>query len=240
MELTDQLIQFNLTRHESSIYIMLLVEGPLNGYEVAKLTGIARSNAYSSLASLVEKGGADILEEATVRYRPVPLGEFCDNKIRKLQDAKESLLKNMPLKKDIVEGYITIKGKENILNKLRTMILQAQERVYISVSDSVLEILLPEIENAIKRNIKTVIITNQDLVPDGAIHYQSKEALKQIRLIADSKNVITGDLNDGQRSTCLYSKKKNLIDLFKDAMKNEIELIELKKGNTYEKNICEQ
>lgn len=28
-------------------------------------------------------------------------------------------------------------------------------------------------------------------------------------------------------STCLYSSKQNLVDLFKDALKNEIKLIEL-------------
>ena len=47
----------------------------------------------------------------------------------------------------------------------------------------------------------------------------------QIRLIVDSNAVLTGDLtSDG---TCLYSRKKNLIDLFKEAMRNEIQLIEL-------------
>ena len=38
---------------------------------------------------------------------------------------------------------------------------------------------------------------------------------------------MTGDLADGSNSTCLYSSKQNLVDLFKDALKNEIKLIEL-------------
>ncbi len=229
MEIIEELLQFNLTRHESIIYLSLLTEGPLNGYEVAKKTGIARSNAYSSLASLVEKGGAYVLEEGTIRYTPVALNEFCNNKIKKLQRAKKKLLTNLPLKKEMVEGYITIRGKENILNKLKNMIGESRERVYVSVSDSILELILPDIKKAIKREIKMVIITNKKSVPQGAIHYHSEEVLKQIRLIVDSKNVLTGDLEDGEDSTCLYSKKKNLIDLFKDAMKNEIKLIELRK-----------
>lgn len=229
MENIEKLVQFNLTRHESIIYLSLLTEGPLNGYEVAKTTGIARSNAYSSLASLVEKGGAYVLEEGTIRYTPVALAEFCDNKIKKLQVAKKNLLTNLPLKKEVVQGYITIKGKENILNKLKNMIDEAKERVYVSVSDSILEVILPDIKNAIKREIKMVIITNKRTVPQGAVHYRSGEILTQIRLIVDSNNVLTGDLQDGEDSTCLYSKKKNLIDLFKDAMKNEIKLIELRK-----------
>lgn len=57
MDIVERLTQFGLTRHDTSIYLTLLAEvADLNGYEVAKTTGISRSNAHTSLASLVEKG----------------------------------------------------------------------------------------------------------------------------------------------------------------------------------------
>ena len=40
MDVIDYLIQFNLTRQEAVIYLALLSEGELNGYETAKITGI--------------------------------------------------------------------------------------------------------------------------------------------------------------------------------------------------------
>ena len=55
MDAIDLLIQFNLTRQEAAIYLALLSEDGMNGYEVAKRTGISRSNTYTSLAALVEK-----------------------------------------------------------------------------------------------------------------------------------------------------------------------------------------
>ena len=56
--------------------------GKVTGYEVAKQTGISRSNAYNSLASMTEKGAAYLVEEASTRkYVPVPLNEFCKNRI---------------------------------------------------------------------------------------------------------------------------------------------------------------
>lgn len=231
MNIVERLTQFGLTRHEASIYLTLISEGDLNGYEVAKATGIARSNAYTSLASLVEKGGAFVIEELTIRYTPVPIEEFCDNKIRKLQESKKDLIKSIPKKRDVVEGYITIKGETNILNKLKNMILEAQERVYLSVSGQILETILSDIKNAIGKGIKMVIITNESFYLAGATVYMAEQPLQQIRLIADSTNVLTGDINNGEYSTCLYSQKKNLIDLFKDSMKNEIQLIEIMKGN---------
>lgn len=232
MDMVELLKQFNLTRQEALIYLTLLSEGALNGYEVAKITGISRSNAYTSLAALVEKGGAFAIEEAAVKYTPVPLEEFCDNRIRRLLVTKKELLRNIPEIKDEVEGYITIKGDTHILDKLRNMILNAEQRIYLSVSGQVLEHILPDIRNAAEKGLKIVIITNVPLQLNGATVYTTKDPLHQIRLIADSSNVLTGDIDNGDFSTCLYSRKKNLIDLFKDSMKNEIKLIEIMKGSS--------
>lgn len=231
MDMIELLTQFNLTRQEAVIYTTLLAEGDLNGYEVAKITGISRSNAYTSLAALVEKGGAFVIEGPATRYTPVPVEEFCSNRIRKLEETKRELLRSIPVKRDEIEGYVTIKGKSHILDKMRNMISEAGERVYISVSEQVLECLLPEIKAAAGRGIKTVLITNVPFNLDGATVYFAEKSLRQIRLIADSTNVLTGDIEDGEYSTCLYSRKKNLIDLLKDSLKNEIRLIEITKGD---------
>ena len=72
MEITERLMHFNLTRQEATLYLLLLKAGRLTGYEAAKQTGISRSNTYTALAGLVEKGAAYIMEEGKVtRYTPV-------------------------------------------------------------------------------------------------------------------------------------------------------------------------
>lgn len=55
MDNVERLMEFGLTRHEASLYILLTLEGSLNGYEAAKQSGISRSNAYNALAGLVDK-----------------------------------------------------------------------------------------------------------------------------------------------------------------------------------------
>jgi len=231
MDAVELLVQFGLTRQEAQIYMTLLTEGDLNGYEVAKITGISRSNTYTSLAALVDKGGAFVIEGTVTRYTPVPVEEFCNNKIRKLQEIKMELCKNIPAKRDEVEGYITIKGKTHILNKMKNMVSEAKERIYFSASKQILEYILPEIKDAISRGIKVVLITDVSNSLEGAIIYFTEKSHRQIRLIVDSANVLTGDIDDGEHSTCLYSKKKNLVDLIKDSLRNEIKLIEIMKGN---------
>lgn len=231
MDTLDLLMGFGLTRQEATIYWTLFAEGDLTGYEVAKLTGISRSNTYTSLAGLVEKGAAYAIEGTATRYTPVRVEEFCENKIRQLQQSKQDLLQRMPEKREETEGYITVKGEKHILDKMSNMILEAQERVYLSVARQTLAFIQEELKNALARGLKVVIITNEPLQMAGAMVYQAEKPQHQIRLIVDSTRVLTGDIADGDNSTCLYSKKKNLVELIKESIKNELKLIDLNERN---------
>lgn len=51
----EYLMHFGLSRQEALIYRKLLEGGKKTGYEIARDTGISRSNAYASLAAMVEK-----------------------------------------------------------------------------------------------------------------------------------------------------------------------------------------
>src|SRR4051794_40506988 len=94
--LIEKLTCFGLTRQEAMIYMSLLSDDALSGYEISKLTGISRSNVYNGLAGLVEKGAAYVIEGAVKKYTAVVITEFCDNKINLLICEKEYLKKNMP------------------------------------------------------------------------------------------------------------------------------------------------
>ena len=50
MDNVELLMSFGLTRQEARVYVLLLGEGALSGYEAAKRLGISRSNAYAALA----------------------------------------------------------------------------------------------------------------------------------------------------------------------------------------------
>lgn len=230
MDFVELLTHFGLTKQEANIYMMLIAEGQLTGYEAAKLTGISRSNTYTALAGLAEKGAAWLIEGAVTRYTPVPPEEFCSNIIARLTKYKQELIQSAPVPKGDVDGYITIKGEDYILDKVRNMLNESEKRAYLSMSLDTIERILPELADGVARGLKIVIITNRPFLLEGATVYHAEKTQKQIRLIADSASVLTGDLCDGKDSTCLYSKKKNLVDLFKESLKNEIKLIELTKG----------
>jgi sugar-specific transcriptional regulator TrmB len=230
MDATALLMRFGLTNQEARVYCTLCAEGVLTGYEAAKATGISRSNVYTALAGLVEKGAAYLSEENVTRYMPVPAKEFCDCRIASLRRDRDELIRVLPTRVEDTEGYLTVVGEGNILERMRAMITGAQMRIYASMSAQIMERVRPELEDALARGLKVVLITEASFTLEGAVVWYSEKKQRQIRLIVDSSCVLTGDLDDGEYSTCLYSRKKNLTDLFKEDLKNEIRLIQLTEG----------
>lgn len=225
--ITEELLHFGLTRQEANLYLTLLEQGELTGYEAAKLTGISRSNTYTALAGLVEKGAAYIMEENVTRYTAVPFPEFSGNVIRRLTEKQKSLLPRLPERKTEQQGYITIRGTEQIMDKLLTMISETKQRLYISVPDDILSQILPLLKEQVEEEKKVVVLTDTDCELPGAEIYHTGSGNNQIRLIVDSTKVLTGRISSGENSTCLYSLNRNLVDIFKDMLKNEIRLSQL-------------
>lgn len=234
----EKLGAFGLTRQEASIYLCLFRQGEQNGYEVAKHTGISRSNVYSGLSALADKGAAYLIEGNSSKYMAVPVGEFCENKIRSLKKEKTDLEENIPSVKGREIGYITISGSQNIWDKMVNMIEEAEKRIYISASIKVIEKLQDEFSRAMQKGIKLVLITdgeirNQDSLK-GSVWYTSGAKENNIRLIIDSEYALTGELTGRREDTCLYTGQKNFITVFKETLRNEIKLIQLQGGEIHE------
>ena len=226
MDSTDALMRFGLTRQEAAVYLRLCTGGPQNGYEIAKTTGISRSNAYSALAGLVEKRAADTQEGTPVRYSAVPPKEFCGTRIRELQDLQDTLEHTLPVSfSDPGSAYLTIRGGRRIAARMRSMLESVNERVYLSVPGPQLEALLPLLADLVAKGRKVVILAADPPELPGAVLYRRPDANGRIRLIVDSRLVLTGTWSD-THPTCLYSGDVHLVELFKDALRNEIRLIE--------------
>lgn len=225
----DHLILFGLSRQEAVIYGILLENGKQTGYEVSKASGISRSNTYAALSALVEKGAAYLIEESAKRYIPVAPEEFCGNRIRRLEREKKWIQEHLPGISEETEGYITIEGRSNISDKVRNLLEHAQERVYFSASASCISQFKKEVDRLAESGKKIVLITDGDLPVKHAVIYVTASKGEQIGLIADSRYALSGEYGGESRDTCLYSGKKNFVNLFKNALSNEIRLIELQR-----------
>lgn len=229
--LVEHFMCFGLTRQEATLYLCLAQNGELTGYEAAKQTGISRSNAYNALAALADKGAAYTQEGTAVRYRAVDAGEFCLNKIRDLEERKHQIEIHMPKQKEEPEGYLTITGDKHIADKIKNMFAVSVQRIYLSMTAEFVRMFETEIHAAAEAGKKIVILTDASLEYPGVILYRTEDKARQIGVIADSRNVLTGEFGKGETSACLYSGQPNFVQVFKDSMRNEIRLIQLLKGD---------
>ena len=212
----EQLTLFGLSRQEAAIYLCLLQSEELTGYEVAKLTGISRSNVYNGLASLVEHGAAYVIEGSASKYLAVSLEEYCDNRLRYLTGVRNALIAGGPKKSLPREGYITIEGYDHICDRLRHMLQDAQMRIYFSACGE-----FPE-DTELKSGIIEYLVPEHFREPE-----EEEQRSDQIRLIIDSEYILTGTVTGKSGDACLYSGQKNFVRVFKDAMRNEIALIKI-------------
>lgn len=222
----ENLKSFGLTGQEAVIYETLLKNGALTGYEVAKETGISRSNVYSSLAGLVDKGAAYVSDGETSKYVPVEIKAFTDNSLRNLTQKAGELIKNAPSPKKPTAGYITISGTRHIKDKIHEMLRSCELRMYIMAESFIIKEFDKEIEDLIKKGLKVVILTDSCNI-SGAVHYNTSPEEGQIRFITDSDYVLTGSLFGREEDTCLYSNEPNLVAVMKEALKNKISLVKM-------------
>ena len=225
LQFTDNLISFGLTRQEAIIYTTLLSHGEMTGYEVSKETGISRSNVYAGLSSLADKGAAYLIEGDSTKYLPVNVDTFTQNVLKELNEKAEYIKAHAPTQQTPTDGYITIVGTKNIQNKLHDMLKETRLRLYISASGEILEEFSEEIEQIAEEGKKVVILTDSSFTIPRAVVYHTEPEPGQLRVIVDSTYVLTGELNNNDSDSCLYSGQKNLITVMKEAIKNKIVLL---------------
>lgn len=222
MDFIECLIEYGLTRQEATIYTLLLGHGAMTGYEVAKETGISKSNVYSGLKGLAQKGAAVCEEREATRYIPVELESFCNNHLRYLGEVRGRLIKNQPRKAAVTEGYITIQGHRNIKNKIYEMLDKCEYRLYIMANHKVVSYFADAFSKLAQAGKKIVILSDMNLSIDGASFYQLDSCDEQIRLVVDSGLVITGVLGESEDDKCLYSGQETLVNLVKETIKSRM------------------
>lgn len=226
MGFTEDLTEYGLTRQEATIYACLLCQGSMTGYEIAKDTGISKSNVYTAVKELVQKGAAVLEEGDVTRYLAIDIERFCKDYQRHLQTIEERLIKEQPQRPQIQEGYITIESYRHIRDKVYDMLSKCEKRLYIQADCCFLSDYKQELERLSAEGKKVVILTDADLSIKDAIVYKTAEVSGQIRFITDSSYVLTGDITGSEYDTCLFSAKRNLVEVVKESLRNRIYMID--------------
>ncbi|MEA4883688.1 MAG: helix-turn-helix domain-containing protein [Clostridia bacterium] len=207
--LVDALQGMGLSLNEAKAYYALVREGPANGYEISKRSGITRSVVYGVLDRLVEKGYLLPVDSDPVMYAPLPPSQL----VKGFRETYESNLGNLErgLSKLAAgvneEAYILgVSGYDDTIRKARDLIRNAMVEVVVSAWGSDCAPIRQDLEDA-HRAGKHVIIFCHTKVPFnvGSIHeYGLDESIirhkwpnRRIVVAADCRTVLLGDIRNG-------------------------------------------
>jgi len=226
MVLLNALKNIGFTQQEAILYIHLCKHGALTGYEAAKLSGISRSNAYAGLSSLVDKGYAYVIEGTPSKYVNVPKEELIKNAERDFQENISIINERLEFEQKQLEPYITITGEKNVINKLKNIICNAKQRIYISCDSDLLELVENELLTALTNNLKVVILSTKDLNTTFEHIYYPTKIHDSFKIIADTMEVLAGTFKQS-----IYSKNTTFVSLIRESFINEIAVIDLNLRN---------
>ncbi len=172
---------FNLNIYETKVWLALLSKGIASAGEVAELSSVPRSRTYDVLESLEKRGFAITKIGKPVKYIAVKPTEVIEKlKSKTLNDAQEKVkalgalkgtqeyteleqLHNTgisPVKSNEIAG--SIKGRSNILSRLRELLESAKKEVLVCTSVSDFEdksrVLLSTLEKLNKNDIKIKVV----------------------------------------------------------------------------------
>jgi len=129
--------QLGFGGYEARAYIALLQRNPLNGYELAKASGVPRSNVYTVLQKLEERGAVVRLEmPGGARYTPVPPQELMAQLGTRFQhdlDAAQRSLKTLPT--PVEPPYVwNLQGHTMLLEHAHTLVDAGRERLLVAIA----------------------------------------------------------------------------------------------------------
>ncbi|MFI6513126.1 TrmB family transcriptional regulator [Streptosporangium sp. NPDC050855] len=162
-DVVEQLQRLGMSGYEAKAYVTLVGAGqPLNGYEVAKRSGVPRSTVYETLGKLVAKGAAYELrgsDDAT-DYLPLPPRSLLQRMRREFDDSMEALEVSLPAIVAPPRAHLihSLKDAGAVLARAEDVVAGARTDLFVSIWPEEMTLLLPLVERAVQRGVATSVM----------------------------------------------------------------------------------
>jgi HTH-type transcriptional regulator, sugar sensing transcriptional regulator len=170
---TEELQRLGMSGYEAKAYVALVAAGvPLNGYEVAKRSGVPRSTVYETLAKLVARGAAYEVrtDNAQGGYISLPPNVLLDRMRRDFDQSVDALRGALaevaaPPQVRLVHN---LSDRSSLLARAEDVIAEARKDVFLSGWPSELEPLKPAARRAESEGVDVSVVTfGEDPEPVG-------------------------------------------------------------------------
>lgn len=154
-----------MSEYEAKAYIALLSEGePMNGYEVAKSSGVPRSTVYEVLAKLVSRGAAIQVHgvgRSTESFSAIPVDAFVDGHRSRLANTLDGLAETLPRVATKARSHIVQKlaGRESVVRRINEVTARSQAYAWLSLWPDIAEDVRATAADRARNEVEVVSVT---------------------------------------------------------------------------------
>lgn len=231
MEPYSSLKDLGFSQYEAACYMALVSHHPVNGSQLSKISGIARSRIYDVLRNLIAK--AYVMDVGAGQYVPLPPDEL----IRRLKTsfantitAFEELIATVS-RKDDVEYVWTLTGYETVMAKAMEMIKGARLEVYVRLFPKAGRHLDNYLTQADKRGVKIRYVAMGKIEKkfDVQVMHPNHELLQKtiggrsLEVIVDKQEALVGIFETGneESSPINWTRSKWFILANRDSLRHD-------------------
>jgi sugar-specific transcriptional regulator TrmB len=242
--LIHQLETLNFNPIEAKVYIELLKHKALNGSQIAKKINASRSSVYSALNQLYHRGVVFLIPGDTNMYKAENPEILIDKMKALFEDTTQSLKKGL-LQLEQGENekkYYNLSGTQNFINKVKTLLLQADKEVYMNSSID-LQLFKNEFEALAQRGVRIIVFTFDKMDTDELpielythpiANYNetqiTKEELRLMLVIDLNTTLICSALDKNVEMTGTFTDNPLLVHIVSEHIHHDIYLSRLKES----------
>jgi sugar-specific transcriptional regulator TrmB len=222
------------TQYESQVYLALLQQSNISGYELAKISGVPASKIYQILNKLTDKEMILAIDSEPKKYAPLPpeeiLSRFKNDYLGTIDNLTDKL-GHLYANDEASESYIwNLSGRLEIIRKIVEFIDQAKRNIFLSIWDEEVDELQEALIQTASRDVEiTIVHFGKKLLGIGDEYSHGNEHKiriqrggRRIALIVDDNKVVLGHFQKNGSSTAAWTANKGLVLLAKDYIIHDI------------------
>lgn len=229
--------RFNFSKTEALVYMDLLANGHLTGYQIAKNIGLSRSSVYNALNTLYRRGVVFLLPGENNLFRALEPNVLVPRLKREYEEAAKALeegLSHLEMPKQ--DGrFLNLEGKENILTKARELIRDANQDIFIN-TDFDPRLLAEVLISAGKRQVRCILFTFNEIQGqmEGVELYTHGHNLQgdypstRLMLTVDMSKTLIASMEQENRYIGTFTENRLLSRIVSEHIHHDIYLLKLK------------
>lgn len=215
--------EFGLPSNGSKAYLSLLRSSPATGYEISTQSGIPRSAIYSVLNRLESVGIINSIGDNPKRYIPLSTSSLMEHfshlnthRLQGLKKAFDSLEID-----DEAFDFWHIHGYRNLTIKMREVIANAKNKIFLSAWAKEIEVVETELDDAAARGVEVTLFSfcklNREIgtVVSYNINQSDLESVWNPKtiLVADQEITLMGSAQYSVDSRSIWTKNKAITEI---------------------------